>query len=147
MEDNKKDVFISIKSVHGYDLEETEEMDFITDGEYIFGEDGCVLSYNESEVTGMPGTRTVMSVSSDGIVVDRSGEIWSRMNFKEGLRDAFLYSTPYGTAKLGIDTRKISKELSPAGGKIEIDYVVNMEHLIAMRNKFIVDIKEQGTKQ
>ena len=147
MEENRKDVVISIKSLHGYDLEDTEEMDFITDGEYIFGEDCCELRYNESEVTGMPGTKTVWSVYSDGIVVDRSGEIWSHMNFKEGLRDAFLYSTPYGTAQLGIDTRKINKQLSSSGGKIEIDYVVNMEHLIAMRNKFIVDIKEQGTKQ
>ena len=147
MEDKGKEVFISIQSIHGYDLNDTETMDFITDGEYSFDENGCRLSYFESEVTGMPGTRTTMSVTDDAVTVDRSGEIWSRMKFKEGLKDAFLYSTPYGTAKLGIDTRKISKHLTPDGGKIEIDYVVNMEHLIAMRNKFIVNIKKQGAAQ
>ncbi len=141
---DKKDVLITIRSVHGYDLNDAETLDFTTDGVMSFDEGGCSLSYMESEVTGMPGTMTTFRVNPDGIVVDREGFITSRMQFKEGLKDSVMLSTPYGTARLGIDTRKIRNNLGHRGGNVEIDYVVNMEHMMAMRNRFIIDVKEQG---
>lgn len=147
MDKDTKDVYITIQSIHGYDMNDTETMDFVTDGEYSFDGEKGSLSYYESEVTGLPGTKTTLILEPEGITVDREGMVTSRMQFKEGLKEAILYSTPYGTAKLGIDTRKITRSLDGHGGKIEIDYVVNMEHLVAMRNKFIMDITEQGAKQ
>ena len=140
----QKEVFISIRSVHGYDQPDSETLDFMTDGVMSIDENGCRLSYMESEVTGMPGTLTTFKVSDDGVVIDREGFVTSSMQFREGVKDAFLYTTPYGTARLGIDTRKVRNDLSSGGGKLEIDYVVNMEHLVTMRNRFIIDVKEQG---
>ena len=59
-----KDVVIRIHSVHGYDLEEDEEcMDFTTDGVYSYENGVSRLSYMESDVTGMPGTHTIVEVS------------------------------------------------------------------------------------
>lgn len=144
LKDGTKDVFINIHSVHGYDLEETDTMDFMTEGTYAFTDDGCVISYFESELTGMAGTQTVLSVRPDEVCVDRAGTVTSRMKFREGLKDAFLLDTPYGAAQLGIDTRRVVSSLRPDGGKIEIDYVVNMEHMVAMSNRFEIDIQEQG---
>lgn len=148
MENEKpRDVVISIHSVHGYDLEDTEEMDFTTDGSYLFDDGGCELSYVESEVTGLTGTVTKMSLKDNTITVNREGTITSQMTFREGKKDSFLYNTPYGTATMGIDTRRIQTDLRPDGGEIIIDYVVNMQHLVAMRNKFIVNIEEQRTQK
>ena len=144
LEKKQKDVVISIHSVHGYDQNDMEELDFTTDGVMSLEEDGCSLSYMESEVTGMPGTVTTFRVNPDGIVVDREGFVTSRMQFREGVKDSVMLATPYGTAKLGIDTRKIKNNLGCRGGNLEIDYVVNMEHVVAMRNRFIIDVKEQG---
>ncbi len=144
MEKKQKDVVISIHSVHGYDQNDTEELDFTTDGVMSLEEDGCSLSYMESEVTGMPGTLTTFRVNPDGIVVDREGFVTSRMQFREGMKDSVMLATPYGTARLGIDTRKIRNNLGCRGGNLEIEYVVNMEHVVAMRNRFIIDVKEQG---
>ena len=140
----QKDVFISIRSVHGYDQPDSETLDFMTDGVMRVDENGCSFSYMESEVTGMPGTLTTFRLSDDGVVIDREGFVTSSMEFREGTKDAFLYNTPYGTARLGIDTRKVRNSLGASGGKLEIDYVVNMEHMVAMRNRFIIDVKEQG---
>ena len=142
--EKEKDVVISIRSVHGYDQSDMETLDFSTDGVMRCDENGCSLSYMESEVTGMPGTLTTFHVRPDGIIVDREGFITSRMQFKEGTKDSVMFATPYGTAKLGIDTRKIRNNLDACGGNLEIDYVVNMEHVVAMRNRFIIDVKEQG---
>lgn len=139
-----KDVLISIKSTQDYGQSEEESLEFITDGYYFYdGSVGC-LSYQESEVTGMEGTRTSVLVGPDGVVVDRGGNINSRMVFREGLKNSFQYATPYGTATFGVDTRRIRHDFGENGGKMEIDYVVDMEHTVVTRNKFLITVRETG---
>ena len=138
-----KDVWISINSIHSYDQEDGDSLEFSTDGHYYFdGENGC-FTYMETDVTGLEGTRTSVLVMPDQVVVDRDGMITSRMIFREGLRDAFQFSTPYGAATMGIDTRRIRHHMDEAGGKVEIDYVVAMEHAVATRNRFQITVTEK----
>ena len=135
-----KDVWISINSIHSYDQEDEDRLEFSTDGHYYFdGENGC-LTYMETEVTGLEGTRTSVIVMPDQVVVDRDGLVTSRMIFREGLRDAVQYSTPFGAATLGIDTRRIRHHMDENGGQLEIDYVVDMEHAVASRNRFQITV-------
>ena len=137
-----KDVWISINSIHSYEQEDEDHVEFTTDGYYYY-EDGIGChSYEESEVTGLEGTRTSMIVMPDQVVVDRDGLITSRMIFKEGLKNSFLYETPYGNATMGIDTRKIFRSMDEIGGKVEIDYVLDVEHAVVARNKFQITVKE-----
>ena len=139
-----KDVVISIRTVHAVDMEDEDYLDFTTDGLYTYdGEVGC-LSYLETEVTGMEGTRTSVIVMPDQVVVDRDGLITSRMIFKEREKSSFLYNTPYGTATMNISTRRISHSLDEHGGNVEIDYVVDMEHAVITRNQFRLNITEQN---
>ena len=138
-----RDVVIDIRTVHAVDMEDEDYLDFTTDGLYTYdGEVGC-LSYLETEVTGMEGTRTSVIVMPDQVVVDRDGLITSRMIFKEKEKSSFLYNTPYGTATMNISTRRISHKLDEHGGEVEIDYVVDMEHAVITRNKFQLKITEQ----
>lgn len=138
-----KDVWISINSIHSYDQADEDSLEFSTDGHYYFdGENGC-LTYMESEVTGLEGTRTSVIVMPDQVVVDRDGMITSRMIFREGLRDAFQYTTPFGAATMGVDTRRIRKHMDENGGNVEIDYVVDMEHAVAARNRFQITVTEK----
>ena len=139
-----KDVLISISSTLGTGQDDEDRLEFTTDGHYFYdGDVGC-LSYMESEVTGMEGTRTSVMVSSDQVVVDRDGTINSRMVFREGLKDSFQYLTPYGAANFGIDTRRIRQCFNENGGSMEIDYVVDMEHAVVSRNRFQITVKEQN---
>ena len=101
------------------------------------------LSYLETEVTGLEGTRTSLIVTPEQVVVDRDGMITSRMVFKERERSSFLYNTPYGTATMNMNTRRISRRLDEHGGDVEIDYVVDMEHTVVTRNRFTLKITEQ----
>ena len=138
-----KDVWISINSIHSYDQDDEDSLEFSTDGHYYYdGENGC-LTYMESDVTGLEGTRTSVIVMPDQVVVDRDGMITSRMIFREGLRDAFQYATPFGSATMGIDTRRISHRMYENGGRVEIDYVVDMEHAVAARNRFQITVTEK----
>jgi len=137
---------ISIKSIQGYSSEEEDNIEFSSDGFYKLEEGVARLGYFESEVTGMIGTKTEMIVSKDEVIVNRTGTVTSRMVFKEGLRDSFIYSTPYGNANIGLETRKIVQHFGPDGGEVEIDYVVNMEHTIVITNRFHISVKRIGDK-
>ena len=122
-----KNVWISFHSVHSCDEEEPDSLDFSTDGEYLFLDDVGCLSYQERRVE-----------------VLRSGTVTSRMVFEEGRKNSFLYSTPFGDATMGVDTRKIRRHVDENGGRVEIDYVVDMEHAVVARNKFEITIRQTG---
>ena len=138
-----KDVIISMHSVHGYDQDDSQTVDFTTDGYYFREGDASCFSYLESDVTGLEGTRTSVIVKPDYVVVDRDGYITSRMIFKEGEKNTFPYDTPFGTANLGIKTRRIKQRFDEEGGELEVDYVVDMEHALVARNKIQLKIREQ----
>lgn len=139
-----KNVWISFHSINGYDDGDPDSLEFSTDGQYLFRDNVGCLSYLESEVTGLEGTRTSVTILPDQVVVDRDGTVKSRMIFKEGIKSSFLYSTPFGQATMGVDTRSIRRSVDESGGQVEIDYVVDMEHAVVARSKFQITIRQMG---
>ena len=85
-----------------------------------------------------------MTILPDQVVVDRAGTVQSRMIFKEGSKSSFLYTTAFGQATMGVDTRSIRQSVDEHGGRVEIDYVVDMEHAVVARNKFSITIQQMG---
>ena len=74
--------------------EPDEQVQFSTDGEYSCV-DGCgMLTYPESELTGMAGTITTITFTPSNAVLKRTGAVTSRMVFAPGTRNTFLYQTP-----------------------------------------------------
>ena len=138
-----KDVVIYIRSLFGEEDEGDNAIDFTTDGLYTFDGSTACLTYLESEVTGMEGTRTSVMVMPDQVVVDRDGSVTSRMVFREGEKNAFLYETPVGSATMHMDTRGLQTRFNEHGGHMEIDYVLDMEHAFVSRNRFKLTVKEQ----
>jgi len=138
-----KDVVISICSFIDYGMEEEDRIDFSTDGVYSFQDGLATISYLESEVTGLLGTRTNVKVMPDKVIVDRRGELTTRMDFVPGEKSSFLYETPVGAATMNLNTRSVKHRFSPEGGELEIDYVLDMEHTVVSRNKFLVTVREQ----
>ena len=139
-----KDVVIAIHSRNDLDGEE-DVIDFVTDGLYTFDGEVACLTYLETEVTGMEGTRTSVMVLPDKVVVDRDGAVMSRMVFQEGQRSSFLYDTPYGAATMHLETRGIRSSFDGDGGKMKIDYVLDLEHAMVSRNLFQLTVTRQKT--
>ena len=138
-----KDVVIYIRSLYGYDENEEEAIDFSTDGLYTYDGGTACLTYLETDVTGMEGTQTRVVVPSEKVVVDRAGTVTSRMVFEPGKKHAFLYDTPVGSATMHMNTRNLRQRFNEHGGQVEIDYVLDMEHAFASRNRFRLTVKEQ----
>ena len=139
-----KDVIINFRTISGMPHGKPDELDFMTDGYYTFDDNIGCISYEETEVTGMTGTRTSVIVMPNKVVVDRDGSITSRMVFEEGYDSEFPYRTPFGDTMLGLKTRMIKQDISERGGNVEIEYDLNIGHAMCSRNKLILDVKEIG---
>ena len=138
-----KDVVIYIRSLYGYDEKDEEAIDFSTDGLYTYDGGTACVTYLETDVTGMEGTKTSVVVTPEKVVVDRDGTVTSRMVFEPGTKHAFLYDTPVGSATMHMSTRDLRTRFNEHGGQVEIDYVLDMEHAFASRNRFRLTVKEQ----
>lgn len=139
-----KDVIISISGTQNFAQDPTDTVELVTDGKYRFRDGRGELTYMESDLTGMKGTKTSFSFTPDEIVLTREGTLTSRMVFREGRKNTFLYDTPVGSTTMGLDTHHIRNNMGPGGGEMEIDYVVDFDHAMVGRNKFRINVKEQG---
>lgn len=135
---------ITIKSTQGLEFAKSDEIEFVTDGEYLHDESGSLIRYMESEITGLTGTETAVSVRGNEVIVRRRGTLNSRMEFREGEKSRFLYDTQFGSATLSVDTRKIMTRMDPTGAEIQIDYIVDMDHAIVSRNSLKLNVKRVG---
>lgn len=135
---------ITIKSTQGLEYAKSDEIEFVTDGEYLHDESGTLIKYMESELTGLKGTETAVSVRGNEVIVRRRGMLNSRMEFREGEKSRFLYDTQFGSATLSVDTRKIKTRMDPTGAEIQIDYIVDMDHAVVSRNSLKLNVKRVG---
>lgn len=132
---------IKITGVQGFMQSDAETIELVTDGVYCRSEDGYQVYYVESEVTGLQGTSTTVDITPESITVERKGMLNSKMQFREGKKDRFLYDTRYGAATMELETRKVKARFDDFGGELRIDYVVNMEHTVASRNTLNMSVK------
>lgn len=132
---------ISVRSEQKTDeLEEPEVLEFITSGCYAKNEKGCTISYDESELTGMDGTKTVLSVDNGLITVERHGYVTSQMIFEKGQKHLSLYDTPVGSLVVGINASEVDMKFDECGGRLFIGYSVEVDNVTATRNRFTVNV-------
>jgi len=136
-----KKVMISITSnqeVGG----EVSTVELMTEGEYEFSPEKSELIYQESSITGMDGTTTTFTVEPDTVVLTRVGSVTSQMLFRRGEKHMFLYQTPYGTATMGIYTRRLDADIDDGRGHVEIEYALDVDNVSIGINESIIDFKE-----
>lgn len=123
-----------------------DTMELITAGQYGYSSEEIVMSWQESEISGMEGTKTTLSVKNGRVVLTREGMLNSQMEFEEGKKNYFLYETPFGSATMGVCTRSIRSDLGTRGGNIFIDYTLDMDQTFLGRNKFLIRVNEPKKK-
>jgi len=136
-----KDVIISVTGVQ-QGVDGPDSMELVTAGKYGVSADEIRLTWEESELTGMEGTRTSLTVQPGSVVLSREGTLNTSMEFEEGKKHYFLYETPFGAATMGLDTHRIRNRLGTHGGDIDIEYVVDMDQNIVGRNRFYIQVRE-----
>ena len=139
----KVPVLLSIRGEQYFDDVDPNATELMTEGTLEQTEDGFLLSYQETELTGMEGTLTTFQVEPDCITLLRMGEFNSQMVFQPGRRHFSMYDTPYGALSISVNTRKMRAALDDHGGQIEIDYAIEIDHAVAGENAFHIDVREK----
>ena len=137
-----RDVIISITGIQNDPNGERDSVELVTAGKYGFENGESRFTYEESELTGLDGTRTTFTISPMGVVLRREGSLNSEMVFQQGRKNFFLYETPYGSATMGVDTRRIDTRLDEHGGDLELDYDIDFNHTPMGRNTFKINVRE-----
>lgn len=120
-----------------------DEMELVTAGQLVQdGQGGVTVSYQETELTGLEGTTTVVKVEGSRVTLLREGTVNSQMVFEEGRRHLSMYETPYGSLSVGINTRRMKSTLGESGGELEIDYAIEIDNLLAGQNFFRMNVKK-----
>ena len=143
IECKKLPVLLSIRGEQYFDDIDPDSTELMTEGTMELREDGMLLTYQESELTGMEGTTTTFELRGPQVILKRSGTVNSQMVFEEGRQHTSLYETPFGELSVDIQTSALRHNLTEHGGVMEIKYSIAVEHTVTGRNCFKIRVKRK----
>ena len=100
----KKDVIITIASKQNFEGCEPDHINLITAGRLYRRNGKYFISYEESELTGMEGTRTTLKLEDRQVTMTRTGTHPAQMLFAEHKRHVGLYQTDVGSLAVSTHT-------------------------------------------
>ena len=139
----KLPVLLFIRGEQYFDDVDPDATELTTEGTLELTEEGLLLTYQETALTGMEGATTTFEVSGPQVILRRVGSVNSQMVFEEGRQHTSLYETPYGELSVDIQTSALRHNLSERGGLLEIKYSIAVEHTVTGRNSFKIRVKRK----
>lgn len=121
---------------------EGENIEISTDGELCIGDQRVEISYDETELTGMEGSKTSISYDKNDtgiITMVREGTVSTALVFEQGKRHHCVYKTPYMPFQICVHTLSIENKLDDEG-RIYIDYIIEIRGAKAERTKLELKI-------
>ena len=107
----------------------------------------AVISYDESELTGMEGSTTEVGFDLDNaglVTMMRSGSVSTVLVFEAGKRHICTYQTEYMPFEICVNTKDVQNTLLE-NGKIELDYIIEIRGAQAERTLFTIEICEDAS--
>ena len=143
IEQGQLPVMLSIRGEQYFDGIDPDATELMTEGTMTLTEDGMVLAYEETALTGMEGTTTSFQIQGPQVILTRSGTVNSQMVFEEGRQHTSLYETPFGELSVDIQTSVLKHNLTERGGLMEIKYSIAVEHTVTGRNCFKIRVRRK----
>ena len=144
IEREKQPVMLSIRGGQYFEDIDPDATELMTEGTMEKTDEGFLLTYQETELTGMEGTTTTFEVRGPVVILTRAGSVNSQMVFEEGRQHTSLYETPFGELTVDIQTSTLKHNLSERGGLMEIKYSIAVEHTVTGRNCFKIRVKRKN---
>ena len=121
---------------------EIEHLEMTT--EAIYHDDGhrVCISYKESELSGMEGSKTSVSYHKNEpqmLYMMRDGTVKTAMVFEAGERHTSVYQTPVMPFDVCIFTRTVENRIEE-DGTLQMDYAVELRGAQTERTKFLMRI-------
>ena len=124
---SKIPVVLNVRGVQRYQDQEPEIIELTTEGTMERQKEVWVLSYEESDLTGLAGVTTAFRVGPRGVVLKRSGKLQNQMIFMEGRRHESLYQLDIGALMIAVRATSVKSALDEKGGTVDILYNIEIE--------------------
>ena len=142
----KDDYDINIIGRQDYaDFEEASgEITLNTTGSYTYRGGARFIAYKEYETDDPKVSYTsVLQVEPGKVTMMRSGSA-TRLILEEGRRHLCLYDTGYGTLTVGVFTSALRSSLGEQGGRIDIQYTLDIDSNLSSSNEITVEVKPRS---
>lgn len=136
-----KNAIITVKGIQGLDGEE-ETLELTTEARYGIKDEEILLSYDESEMLGVSGVKTMLRYKKpDTVILKRSGALESRLVIQKGKINSCLYDTGYGELVLDIKGESLHNALDENGGSFSMSYSIDVNGKILSKNRIEITVK------
>ena len=124
---SKIPVVLNVQGVQRYEDQEPEIIELTTEGTLEKQKEVWVLSYEESDLTGLAGVTTSFRVGPRGVILKRSGSLQNQMIFMEGKRHESLYQLDIGALMIAVKATSVRSAVNEQGGTVDIIYNIEIE--------------------
>lgn len=135
----KQKAIISVSSKQS--LNEEEVIEVVTPGDFYKKENYYYAVYEETELSGMSGTRTTLKIGKDKFSLIRMGSTSAKMDFDKKNKNISMYNTPYGTLELKIETKDLEIDIDNNGGDVLVNYDMSLSGQTPYSTMLKVNIK------
>lgn len=137
----KQSVMLSILGRQSYMGQDPEQIELVTEGMLEDQGNAWLLSYEESDLTGMGGVTTTFVVEPDKITLKRSGKLNSQMVFQEGVVHESLYQMEFGALMISVCASRVMADICHDGGMIDLIYDIELEQSAAGTIDYHLEIR------
>ena len=134
---------ISIKGLQSYaGDEEDSNIELVSECEFYKSDGVYFCEYEESEITGLGGTKTTIEIATDYVSLTRRGTVNSQMLFVPGRKTSSLYSMPFGELTIDIHTKELFSDIGDTGGRLKVEYIIDINNTSSGKNTFDIVISK-----
>ena len=137
----KKDVVLNLRGQQTYDGQEPDVIELVTEGTMEFVDGGWNISYEESDLTGLAGVTTTFRVEPARVILERTGNLRSRMVFEKDVPHDSLYQMSFGTMMITVCAKYLFFDIVSDGGVVDLLYTIEIENNAAGTVDYHLDIR------
>jgi uncharacterized beta-barrel protein YwiB (DUF1934 family) len=137
----KQAVVLSLRGKQSYEGQEPDVIELVTEGTMEFRDGGWDISYEESELTGLAGVTTTFRVEPGKVILERTGNLQSRMVFEKDVPHDSLYQMAFGAMMITVCAKYLYFDIVPDGGMIDLLYSIDIENTQAGTVDYHLDIR------
>jgi len=119
-----------------------QRLSVTAEGSYYDNGDRITISYRESELSGMEGTRTTLAFHKsepDLLTLTRDGTVRNTLVFEKGQCHVSLYQTPYMPFEVAVQTERVENHLEEKGTLL-LYYTVELRGATATKTEFTLTV-------
>ena len=137
----KQAVVLSLRGTQTYEGQEPDVIELVTEGTMEFRDGGWDISYEESQLTGLEGVTTTFRVEPGTVILERTGNLRSRMVFQKDVPHDSLYQMSFGTMMITVCAKYLFLDIVEDGGVNDLLYTIDIENNAAGTVDYHLDIR------